>query len=224
MSAIHSEISGSAAWPANATQRMNRMYRWQRHFYDMTRRHYLLGRDQMIDGLKPAPRARVLEIGCGTGTQPDQGGASLSRGAVLRPRRVDRDADVGDRIDRTRGLGRPGQGRARRRDRIRSEACVRRRPFDHIMISYCLSMIPEWQCVLEVALHKLAPGGSLHIVDFGGQQRLPTSARRWLRRWLALFDVTPRDDLERTLLHLAEFTARACRSSVRSATTRNMRY
>src|SRR5258708_4302438 len=50
-----------------ATRRMNRMYRRQRHIYDGARRYYLLGRDQLIAGLRPAAGASVLEIGCGTG-------------------------------------------------------------------------------------------------------------------------------------------------------------
>jgi S-adenosylmethionine-diacylgycerolhomoserine-N-methlytransferase len=37
--------------------RMNRVYRWQRHVYDATRRWYLLGRDRMIAELKPAAGA-----------------------------------------------------------------------------------------------------------------------------------------------------------------------
>ena len=28
---------------------MDRLYRRQRHFYDVTRKHYLLGRDRLID-------------------------------------------------------------------------------------------------------------------------------------------------------------------------------
>ena len=44
---------------------------------------------------------------------------------------------------------------------------------------------------------RLAPGGRLHVVDFGNQERLPGIARALLLRWLAMFDVTPRDDLDR---------------------------
>ena len=45
--------------------------------------------------------------------------------------------------------------------------------FSRIFVSYSLSMIPGWQAVLERALAWLAPGGELHVVDFGGQERLP---------------------------------------------------
>src|SRR6202043_2842845 len=67
MSAYSPEIDADASWPAEATRRMNRMYRWQRHIYDGTRRYYLLGRDRLIAGLQPAAGQSVLEIGCGTG-------------------------------------------------------------------------------------------------------------------------------------------------------------
>src|ERR1700676_1382866 len=67
MSAYSEEFGADRSWPAEATRRMNRMYRRQRHIYDGTRRYYLLGRDQLIAGLKPAAGASVLEIGCGTG-------------------------------------------------------------------------------------------------------------------------------------------------------------
>ena len=72
--------------------------------------------------------------------------------------------------------------------------------FDHVMISYSLSMIPDWRRVLKTAASNLKPGGRLHIVDFGHQERLPGIARALLRRWLAMFDVTPRDDLEPVLV------------------------
>ena len=63
------------------------------------------------------------------------------------------------------------------------------------MISYALSMIPPWREALAHALDVVAPGGSLHIVDFGDCAGLPGPFKAALRRWLAMFDVTPRDDL-----------------------------
>lgn len=204
MPALQSDLGVTATWPADATQRMNRMYRWQRHIYDATRRYYLLGRDQMIAGLKPSPRARVLEIGCGTGRNLIKAAQTYSEARFF-------GLDVSTEMltSAIESINREGWS-----DRVRvahgDATCFdpKRvfgvRSFDHVMISYCLSMIPEWPRVLEGALHQLAPGGSLHVVDFGGQQRLPTTARRWLRRWLALFDVIPCDELERTLQRLAQ--------------------
>ena len=34
MFAYSSDIGADTSWPVEATRRMNRMYRWQRHIYD----------------------------------------------------------------------------------------------------------------------------------------------------------------------------------------------
>jgi S-adenosylmethionine-diacylgycerolhomoserine-N-methlytransferase len=65
-------------------------------------------------------------------------------------------------------------------------------------------MMPHWPAVLEHAVRLLAAAGELHIVDFGGQERLPGWFRQLLRHWLARFAVTPRDRLEQALAALAQ--------------------
>src|ERR1700722_16268576 len=52
---------------SDAAALMDRMYRRQRYIYDLSRKFYLLGRDEAIARLHPAPGDKVLEIGCGTG-------------------------------------------------------------------------------------------------------------------------------------------------------------
>ena len=51
----------------DAASLMDRMYRYQRHIYDASRKFYLLGRDRLIEELGPPEGGHVLEIGCGTG-------------------------------------------------------------------------------------------------------------------------------------------------------------
>ena len=46
---------------------MDGIYRYQRYIYDATRKYYLLGRDRMLDGLRPPEGGTILEVGCGTG-------------------------------------------------------------------------------------------------------------------------------------------------------------
>ena len=46
---------------------MDRMYRFQRYFYDFTRKYYLLGRDRLLAEMDVQPGERILEAGCGTG-------------------------------------------------------------------------------------------------------------------------------------------------------------
>ena len=55
------------------------MYRRQRHIYDLSRKFYLLGRDEAIARLHPAPGDKVLEIGCGTGRDLVKTGARILR-------------------------------------------------------------------------------------------------------------------------------------------------
>jgi S-adenosylmethionine-diacylgycerolhomoserine-N-methlytransferase len=192
-------LSANLSWQVEATDRMNRMYRRQRHIYDGTRRYYLLGRDQLIANLKPEAGASVLEIGCGTGR-------NLVLAARLFPGARWFGIDVSTEMLTSaittisrRGLSsriRVAHGDATAFDPqlLFGVPC-----FEHVMISYSLSMIPNWNRVLEAAISRLKPGGRLHIVDFGRQERLPGMARALLLRWLKLFDVTPRDDLERVL-------------------------
>lgn len=191
-------------WPNEATRRMNRMYRRQRHIYDGTRRYYLLGRDQLIAGLRPASGATVLEIGSGTGR-------NLIQAAQKFPQTKFFGIDVSTEMltSAISAIARHGfEGRIRVAHGDAAAFDPRGifgvAAFDQVMISYSLSMIPDWQSVLQRATMSLKAGGSLHIVDFGNQQDMPRIARTLLRRWLSMFDVTPRDDLERALKRLAD--------------------
>jgi S-adenosylmethionine-diacylgycerolhomoserine-N-methlytransferase len=85
--------------------------------------------------------------------------------------------------------------------------------FDRVFISYALSMIPGWERAIGEALACLAPGGSLHVVDFGSQERLPSWFRSMLRAWLAKFHVAPRDAMRAEL----ERQARAAGMSIEFA-------
>jgi S-adenosylmethionine-diacylgycerolhomoserine-N-methlytransferase len=203
MSAYSEDIGAASSWPIEATRRMNRMYRRQRHIYDGTRRYYLLGRDQLIAGIRPEPGASVLEIGCGTGRN-----LVLAAGLYPKARFFGIDVSTEMLTSAISAISRRGVADCIRVAHGDGTAFDPSRlfgvdSFDRVFISYSLSMIPDWRRVLQAATNRLKPGGRLHIVDFGGQERLPWIARALLRRWLTLFDVTPRDDLERVLLALA---------------------
>jgi S-adenosylmethionine-diacylgycerolhomoserine-N-methlytransferase len=204
MSLYSPEIGAEASWPAEATHRMNRMYRWQRYIYDVTRRYYLLGRDQLISGLQPAAGANVLEIGCGTGR-------NLIVAAGRYPEARFFGIDVSTEM-LTSAISAIARRSMSQRIRVAHGDGTGFDPqflfglpaFDHVTISYSLSMIPDWHGVLQAALSRLAPGGRLHVVDFGNQEQLPGIARALLRRWLSMFDVTPREDLETVLSAMAD--------------------
>jgi S-adenosylmethionine-diacylgycerolhomoserine-N-methlytransferase len=188
---------------------MDATYRFQRHIYDATRKNYLLGRDRLIDGLAVPPGGSVLEIGCGTGRNlsrvarryPDARlhGLDISEAMLATARSNLARAGVGDRIVLA-------QGDATAFD---ADALFGVSQFDRVFFSYALSMIPAWRQAIAKALVALKPEGSLHIVDFGRQERLPALARLGLRAWLGRFHVNPRDGLRAELQMQAARNARA---------------
>jgi S-adenosylmethionine-diacylgycerolhomoserine-N-methlytransferase len=192
---------------------MDRVYRHQRHIYDATRKYYLLGRDPMLEGLKPPAAGHMLEIGCGTGR-------NLIEAARLYPTCRLYGMDISAAMMETAGQS---VHRAGLRDRVRMAqgdatafdpaAIFGRAGFDRIYISYAVSMIPAWQAVIEEAVECLAPRGELHIVDFGDLAGLPSIARSALYEWLRWHHVAPRNDLF-TVMH------EAARSRGRSFGTR----
>ena len=188
---------------ADAAGLMDQIYRRQRHIYDLTRKFYLLGRDRLIDELAPPPGARVLEIGCGTGR-------NLIRAAKLYPDIRACGIDISEEMLRTARANVSRNGLDSRISVARGDAtCFDAKAlfgvaaFERVFVSYALSMIPTWREAVAHAGEALAPGGSLHIVDFGDQKDLPDAFRASLRRWLSLFSVEPRETLEAELRALA---------------------
>lgn len=180
---------------SGAAASMDSIYRVQRHFYDATRRFYLLGRDELIDALAPAPGASILEVGCGTG-----------RNLILAAQKYPRARCFG--IDVSRAMLETASASIARsgleaRVRVAAGDAARLDPagtfglerFDAVFISYALSMIPGWRAVIDSACGHLEPGGALHVVDFGDQHGLPPLFQSALRAWLAKFSVTLRPDL-----------------------------
>ena len=200
---------------SDAATLMDRIYRRQRHIYDASRKFYLLGRDELIEKLSPPIGASVLEIACGTGR-------NLVKLARAYPRARFHGLDISAEMLAT---ARSSVSRARLADRIKLAqadathfdplALFGRASFDRVLISYALSMIPPWREALAEAARHLAPGGSLHIVDFGDQAGLPILFRQALNRWLALFHVAPRRTLPNDLAALAASLGLRSRSESR---------
>jgi S-adenosylmethionine-diacylgycerolhomoserine-N-methlytransferase len=189
----------SATDTASHSNLMDGVYRHQRHIYDLTRKYYLLGRDRLIDGLDVPAGGTVLELGCGTG-----------RNIVLAARRYS-DAkffgiDISSEMLETANTSIAREGIAGRvalaqgdATAFDTKALFGENGFDRVFISYSLSMIPGWENAVVAALAALKPGGSLHIVDFGQQERLPRWFRTMLHAWLAKFHVEPRASLRQVL-------------------------
>lgn len=174
---------------------MDAIYRVQRHFYDLTRRYYLFGRDRLIADLAVPDGGTVLEVGCGTARNlihiarryPSARlyGFDISAAMLATARRNVERAGLSSRITLAQGDA--------------SNFCAERlfgcASFDRVVASYTMSMIPPWRAAVGQALASVSPGGRLCIVDFGQQERLPRWFRDGLHRWLAHFSVTPRTEL-----------------------------
>jgi S-adenosylmethionine-diacylgycerolhomoserine-N-methlytransferase len=177
---------------------MDRVYRRQRHIYDFTRKYYLLGRDRLIREMRLADGAAVLEVGCGTARNLV---AIARRYPTAKLYGLDASSEMlltaAQSLEKACLAGKVGLKQAYAED-VTPALFGRDKPFDAILFSYSLSMIPDWKQALAAASAALAPDGRLHVVDFGdlGGSGLSRSV---LRRWLALFHVEPREDLLRTL-------------------------
>lgn len=168
-------------------QLMDHTYKWQRHFYDATRKHYLFGRDRMLRDLRLEPRGSVLEIGCGTGRN-----LALVRRHWSDAKLFGLDISVEMLKSARANLGLQATLALGDAATFDSRHLFGRERFDRIVLSYCLSMIPAWEETVTHACGMLRPGGSLHIVDFGDMSGIPLPLRRPLLVWLEKFHVTPR--------------------------------
>lgn len=181
--------------------RMDRMYRFQRHFYDVSRKYYLLGRDRLISEMNIAEGDHVLEVGCGTGRNleilarkyPDTSFYGLDASAeMLRNAERKKDSRALRNLHLIRGLADDFS----HRDTFNLED-----PFDAIFFSYAISMIPSWEDAISNSLENLRPGHSLYIVDFFDQKAMPIWFRKALQAWLKKFHVQYRPDLIPHLKH-----------------------
>jgi S-adenosylmethionine-diacylgycerolhomoserine-N-methlytransferase len=180
---------------SDAFEKMDRMYHLQRHFYDFTRKYYLLGRDLLLDELDVQPGETVLEVGCGTG-----------RNLVILAKRypgahffgLDASADMLEmadvKVDSAR-LNNVTLANELAEDFYYVNTFEMTDRFDKIFFSYSISMIPAWREAIENSLNNLRPGGELFIVDFYDQKDLPRTFRKMLQNWLKAFHVQFWNDL-----------------------------
>jgi S-adenosylmethionine-diacylgycerolhomoserine-N-methlytransferase len=184
-------------------ERLQAFYAPQAEHYDAFRERLLHGRSELMALLDPAPGARVVELGAGTG-----------RNLELLGERLDALGQV-DLVDLCPALLDQARRRTRGRANVRvveADATTYRpeRPVDCVYLSYALTMIPDWEGALRNALGMLRPGGTLGVVDFYVSEANPKPGlvrhgplTRWFwPRWFGHDGVRPNPAHLSTLLRL----------------------
>lgn len=188
--------------PGEHAHLMDRIYRRQRHIYDLTRKYYLFGRDRLIRGLDLRSGESLIEVGCGTARNllaiarryPDTRLFGLdASGEMLR--------SAQENIAQAAARGAPSSGIVLRQglaENLQADMFdLNGAKFDHALFSYSLSMIPDWPGALAAAAASVKPEGFIHIVDFADLAELGSIGGGLLRRWLGLFHVRPREEIVR---------------------------
>jgi S-adenosylmethionine-diacylgycerolhomoserine-N-methlytransferase len=161
-------------------ERLQGFYAPQAARYDAFRARLLHGRGDLIEALEIPAGARVVELGCGTGSNLE---------LLAQARRLETLASV-HLVDLCPALLAIARQRAARHANVavnEADATTWQpaRPVERVLLSYALSMMPDWRGVLDNAWRMLAPGGRLGVVDF----HLPASGGRvanvFWEKWFA---------------------------------------
>ena len=172
---------------SEAFQNMDKMYRHQRYFYDLTRKYYLLGRDKMIAEMDVKSGENVLEVGCGTAR-------NLRILAKKYPHTNFFGLDASSEMlktaeEKTANLKNINLKVALADDFNYQQTFDLSNQFDTIYFSYSISMIPTWKESIANGLDNLKSGRAFYIVDFYDQKDLPSWFQKILKGWLKQFHV-----------------------------------
>ncbi|MCX7152742.1 MAG: class I SAM-dependent methyltransferase [Proteobacteria bacterium] len=181
------ELLRGQAGNGTHAERLQRYYQPQAGHYDGFRERLLHGRRDLVELLSPPPGSTVVELGGGTGRNLEFFGprmCSLGRVEIVdlcpallevARRRCARWPDVACVVEADAATYRPA------------------RPADCVIMSYALTMMPDWRATLTNALSMLRPGGLIGLVDFYisaaapalGRARHGAVARAFWPRWFA---------------------------------------
>jgi S-adenosylmethionine-diacylgycerolhomoserine-N-methlytransferase len=170
---------------------LNRYYGISRHFYDLTRKYYLFGRDRALAALLAEPWSSLMEIGVGTGR-------NLRRLHRARPSArlggIDASDEMVKHAQRRCPFAAIQFGFAEDSD---GHALLGEQP-ERALFSYSLSMMSAPSAALANARANVGLRGSVLVVDFGDLTGVPRGPRHALRQFLAAYHVRP---LDLALLH-----------------------
>lgn len=170
-------VRGQSRHGDHAT-RLQAFYASQAARYDAFRERLLHGRAELVERLGIGAGMRVVDLGCGTGSNLDRMGPRAQACAGIQL------------VDLCPALLAVAQTRAaahRNVEVIEADA-ARWRPavaVDRVLLSYALTMIPDWEAVIANAVGMLKPGGRLGVVDFHIPASAGAFASGFWRRWFA---------------------------------------
>lgn len=158
--------------------RLERFYRPQARDYDGFRARLLHGREEMLELTDPKPGARLVELGAGTGgTIALLGDRLRALGSI----------ELVDLCPALLALARERHAGAPNVRCVEADATVWR-PAAHadcVLLSYALTMIPDWRGAINNAMAMLAPGGRIGVVDFHLSPAQGAFGRALWTRWFA---------------------------------------
>jgi len=157
-------------------ERLQAFYAPQAAGYDAFRGRLLHGREELLEQLAIPARARVAELGCGTGSSLDLLGERVHRIAHI---------DMVDLCPALLAVARQRAAALPQARVVEADAASWRpgQPVDRVLISYALTMIPDWRKTVENAYEMLAPGGRLGVVDFHLPENGSRLGNAFWRRW-----------------------------------------
>lgn len=162
----------------NHAENLQAFYAPQAARYDAFREDMLHGRAELISRLDIQPGCRMVELGGGTGRNIDFLGERVTSLASY------------ELVDLCPALLEVARERASHHPAVtlvQADASNWRpqQPVDIVLMSYSLTMMPDWTATLRNALLMLKPGGQIAVVDFhlpAGMNRLHAEFwRRWFR-------------------------------------------
>ncbi len=158
--------------------RLERFYRPQARDYDGFRARLLHGREEMLELTDPHRDARLVELGAGTGgTIALLGGRLRALGSI----------ELVDLCPALLAVARERHAGAPNVRCVEADATAWRpaAPTDRVLLSYALTMIPDWRGAIDNAVAMLAPGGRIGVVDFHVPPAQAPFARAFWTRWFA---------------------------------------
>jgi S-adenosylmethionine-diacylgycerolhomoserine-N-methlytransferase len=191
-------------------ERLQGFYAPQAERYDAFRTRLLHGRDALIEALEIPAGARVVELGCGTGS-------NLAAIDKVRPVVTLTSLQLVDLCPALLAVARQRVLGMANIEVIEADATHWQpaAPVDRVYLSYALTMMPDWRAVLTNAYAMLAPGGRLGLVDFHLPETGGRLSNRFWQTWFAHDGVALSGEHLRTLKTLfPHSTTRECCAAV----------